>query len=60
MYVIACAFMWGVALVGEILYWALLTLLLEPLQVQGVNREMALRLDHDYEGGRCVALILPL
>ena len=31
MYVISCAFRWGVAIVGEFFYWALLTVLWDPL-----------------------------
>ena len=53
-------FRWGVALVGEIFYWALLTPLWDPFQVEGVYRETALQRGSDYEGGRCVALIFPL
>ena len=35
MYVIACTFRWRVALVGEIFYWALLTLSWDPLSGTG-------------------------
>ena len=44
MVVIACAFRWGVALVGEFFYWALLTPSWEPFSgtgsVQGDNAPM--------------------
>ena len=35
---IACALKWGVASVGNILYWAWLTLYGKTFQVQGVHR----------------------
>ena len=60
MYVIACAFRRGVALVGEFFYGALLTPSWDPLLGTKVYRETALRRGRDYEGGRCVALIFPL
>ena len=60
MVAIACAFRWGVALLGEIFYSPLLTSSWDPFQVKGVYRETALRGGRDYEAGRCVALILPL
>ena len=49
-------FRWGVALVGEFFYSALIW---TPFQVQGVYRETAVQQGRDYEEGRCVALILP-
>ena len=60
MYAIACAFRWGVALVGEFFYWHCSPHHGTPFQVQGVYRETALRQGSDYEGGQCVALILPM
>ena len=42
-YAIACALRWGVALVGDFLYWALLTPLWEKyFQVLEVHQEKAL------------------
>ena len=38
MYAIACAFRWGVALVGEFFYWAFLTPLWDPFSGTGRRR----------------------
>ena len=53
-------FRWGVSLVGEFFYWALLTSLWDPLSGTRVYRETVLRRGRNYEEIRCVALTLPL
>ena len=60
MYVIACAFRRGVALVGEFSTGHCSPCYGTPFQVHRVYRETTLQRVRDYEGGRCVALILPL
>ena len=45
-----------VVLVEEFFYWVLLTSSWDPIQVQGVYRETALRRGRDCEGSRHVAL----
>ena len=54
---IACALRYGVAFVGNILYWAWLTLYGKTFQVQGVHRWKTLFRGHNYEEGQHVALI---
>ena len=54
---IACALRWGVAIVGNILYWAWLTLYGKTFQVKGVNRCTALIRGRNCEESRIVALI---
>ena len=54
---IACALRWGVALVGDYHYWALLTPSWDPLQVQVKCRRLTRIRDHKYEESRIVALI---
>ena len=52
MYAIACAFRWGVALIGEFFYWALLTPSWDPLSgTGGVLGDDTPRRGLDYEGG---------
>ena len=60
MVAIACAFRWGVALVGEFSTGHCSPRYGTPFQIHGMYRETALRRGCDYEGGRFVALILPL
>ena len=55
MYVIACAFRRGVALVEEFFYWVS-PRHGTPFQVQGVYRETTLLRGRDCEGGQHVAL----
>ena len=59
MYAIACAFRRGVSLLGKSFGYCS-PRRGTPFQVQGVYKEMTLRRGRDYEGGRCVALILLL
>ena len=56
---IACALKWGVALVGDYHYWALLTPVVgPPFQVQVRCRRLTRRIrDRTYEESRIVALI---
>ena len=55
---IACALRWGVALVGDYQYWALLTLSWDPpFQVQVGCRRLTHNRDSTYEESRIVALI---
>ena len=56
---IAYVLKWGVALVGNIIYWASLTLYEKTFQVQGVHRWTALTRGHNCEEGQHVALINP-
>ena len=56
MYVIACAFRWGVVLLGEFFYWALLTPLWDPLSDTGGVQKTTLRRGLDYEGDRLCGL----
>ena len=56
---IACALRWGVAIVGDYHYWALLTLSWDPpFQVQVRCRRLTHIRDCTYEESRLVALIL--
>ena len=56
--VIACALRWGVALVGDYHYWALLTPSWDPpFQVQVKCRRLIRIRDRTYEESRIVALI---
>ena len=54
---ITCALRWGIAFVGNILYWAWLTLYGKTFQVQGVHRWMALIQGRNCEEGQHVDLI---
>ena len=54
---IACALRWRVASIGNILYWAWLTLYGKTFQVQGVHRWMTLIRGRNCEEGQHVALI---
>ena len=55
--VIACALRWGVALVEDYHYWALLTPRGTPFQVQVRCRRLTHIRDRTYEESRIVALI---
>ena len=56
---IAYALRWGVALIGNILYWAWLTLYGKTFQVQDVHQWMSLIRGYNCEEGQHVALINP-
>ena len=54
---IACALRWGVASIGNILYWVWLTLYGKTFQVRGVNQWTTLIRGRNCEESQHVALI---